>query len=272
LKESTIIESIEPRLYQVDTLNQTAYKGYVPALTRDGPKTQTEAERGQDYIADNDLFRLLILGFTDAFVLLALGVGIVSAIISRGTPSMAAAFLGFFSIFMTWFNLALHLPISVVVADLCYDSLNYGIEARLIDRDNSLGNNYGVLSEIATCASWVNSNSTFYWIDELKTEAIQQQEQMRNSSNFNTTAYNQLQANIDILESAQLDTLYVRQCRWMIPALSPLQTTDICSQKLEGVVIVWATSFVVGVLMIPFTVLSIMGYKRFPKQLDDGFF
>jgi len=217
-------------------------------------------------------FRLLILGFTDGFVVLAVIIGVFAAFFSKGKPSMIAAFISFFAIFMTWFNVAVHFPFSVVVADLCYDTFDYTIEQRIIDRDNSYGVIYQGLDTFIHCASWNYTNDTYFWADQLRTEAIQQQQALGNSTGLNSTVYNQLQATIDILESTEVDCLYVRECRWLLNAFEPFQTGDLCTQKLEGCVIVWATSFVTGILLIGFTVATILGCKRFPESDDYDFF
>jgi len=194
-------------------------------------------------------------------------IGAVAAIFSLGKPSMAAAFLAFFCIFLTWFNLGLHLPLSAAVSDFCYDVFDYGIEQRLTDLDVTKGTNYGGLDDILKCPRWDLCNITFEYARELR----QQQQEGQNMSTT-TQQSAQYQANIDILDNLLVEVLYLKQCRWLINVFEPLKSRGFCEIKFGGVVAIWASSFVISLLMIPFAIASIMGFKRFPRAEDDGFF
>eukprot|EP01118_Nematostelium_gracile_P005806 TRINITY_DN1852_c0_g1_i2.p1 TRINITY_DN1852_c0_g1~~TRINITY_DN1852_c0_g1_i2.p1 ORF type:complete len:389 (-),score=77.23 TRINITY_DN1852_c0_g1_i2:215-1381(-) len=221
-----IVESVEPRLNQVNA-NRTAFKGFVPALTRDGPIIAENAARGKKYIGDNDLFRLLILGFNDAFIFLAIIFAVVSASLNKRVLSMVAAYLGFFSIFMCYFNTSVNLALSVVVADLCHDTLEYGLEQRIIDRDDSRGNNYGGLENLIHCPSWSNSNRTYFWALDLREDATRQIAETNS-----TTLRTKLRRDIEILDDVAADCIYLRQCRWILDALRPLSDTTICTHQM----------------------------------------
>jgi len=188
---------------------------------------------------------------------------------------MIMAYVSFFAIFGLWVNIAVHFPVSIAISDVCYDAIDYGIENRLNDRNNSLGQNYGVLSDIMDCASWNNSNRTYGYALELQQTAMSEQQAILNQSVISANdseRYAQLQAQIEILEGVEVDSLYVRNCQWILTVLDQPITNEICGSRLNGIVIVWAASFVLSLLLIPYTVFGIMGYKRFGKPKDEGFF
>jgi len=275
-KQSELLGSIEPRLQAINE-NRTNLRGYVAALSRGKTDTIDNSESGRQYVSDNDLYRLLILGFCYAFILVSVLLSLVAAIFNMSSPAMIAAFIGFFSIFMVWFVLAVHFPVSVVVADMCNDIVEFTIEARVEEIQMDQGSHYADsgMDDICWCPNWGHGNRTYFWAEELKQEAITRQEELLNATEpLNSTEiaeFDRLQQQIATLEEIQVDTLYVRDCRWLLPSLNPLRDS-VCSQNLSGAVLIWATAFVLSIMLIPWTIMNIMGFKRFPVFVDDGFF
>jgi len=276
-KEKTVIESIQPRLDQVN-YNRTELRAFVDLVTSGGASTIQNSETGKTYLSDNELYRLLILGFTYAFALLAIVMGVVSAIFSQGRISIATAFLCFWCIFMFWFNISIHFTGSVLMADLCYDIVEVTIEVRLQERIDSQGKDYGGIDSILHCIDWTNTQRTYEWADELIGDATNSsllilQKSINGTATVNDTAnYNKMQSDIMLLQGTELDILYVRDCRWLLPVFEPIQP-QICGSQLSGIIIIWATSFVCSLLFIIQTVFQVMGLKRFPKSNSDtGFF
>jgi len=191
--------------------------------------------------------------------------------------SMITAYVGFFGIFLLWINLALHLPVSVVFADLCYDISTVTVDARLQERIDNLGANYSnsVLNGICYCPSFSNVNNTYAYALDLQQQLEMQQQEITNQSVINATdaaLYYHLQAQINRLGDVEQDALYVRDCRWLLNVLEPIRN-EMCGERLSGAVLIWAASFVLSVLLIPLVVAGIMGYKRFSSAVvDDGFF
>jgi len=273
-KESDLVKGIEPRLQAISE-NRTDLRGYVHALSHQYQETLDKSEAGRNYVANNDLYRLLILGFCYAIILVSILLTIIAAIFNMSTPAMISAFIGIFSFFMVWFVLAVHFPVSVLVSDFCNDVVQVTVEARVDELGKDQGEIYSTsgMNDLCFCASWHHANDTFYWAEELKQEAEQRQEQILNSTSPSNSSseYNMLTQEIQTLDLIQIDTLYVRDCRWLLPALNPLKNS-VCGDNLSGVVLIWATSFVLSVFLIPWIIMNIMGFKRFPVFVDDGFF
>jgi len=272
--ENDIITSILPRLNDVNA-NQTYYKGYVSALDRDGNDTLNKGSNGENFIVKNDSARVSLLGISLGIVGIAIVLALAAIMCNLSLVSMIMAYVGFFAMFMLWVNIAVHFPVIVAISDLCYDSINYTIPNRLDDRNNSYGLDYGTIGDIMACANWNNTNRTYGFAISLKQDAISQQEFILNQTTLtanDTATYEELQANIEILEAVEADCLYLRNCLWILRVLDKPTTNEICGQRLNGIVIIWASSFVLSLLLIPYTIFGIMGYKRFGKPKDEGFF
>lgn len=107
---------------------------------------------------------------------------------------MVAGCLGFFAMFLVWFSFSVHFPISVIVADLCYDIevvsllswcllfflltpssffvfLKYSINQRLIDRVNMNGT-YGALDDIAHCTDFNNTLESIIYTKSLENQTL----------------------------------------------------------------------------------------------------
>jgi len=188
---------------------------------------------------------------------------------------MFAANLTFLTMFVVWVNFAVHFPASVAMSDVCYDVVVSPLEAKIEQRIAD-GGKYGGLDFVLHCPDYNNTLLTNDWAIELINDTMTQQNNTLQQPNGtltqnDTDIYNQLQSQIDELANIQADTLFAGQCRWLLYVFAPLQNS-LCGSTLTGLVIVWACSFVQSIFLIFFTILAIMGFKRFSAQEDDGFF
>jgi len=274
--QATIIESIQPRLLEVD-YNQTMLKGFVAAVNYTASTTVQDGQKGRNYLTETDSGRLAILGLSFGCVIIAILTGCIAAIFNLPKLSMITAFLSFFGIFLLWINVALHLPVSMVVADVCYDTIDVTIQVRLAERITDQGTNYSnsALDGICYCGGWDNLNKTYGYAEDLRLQYLEQQQGIENQSSISQNdiqTYYDLQSKIDILESVEEDSLYVRDCDWLLAVFDPVQD-KMCGEQLSGIVLIWASSFVLSILLIPYTIFAIMGFKRFSRVVvDDGFF
>jgi len=266
---SDLAVSIQPRLEQINA-NRTALRGFVPFVARIGGDTTDAAKNTKSYIAENNLWRVVLLGFTWTLVLVTCIMLVTASLTNIAKLSMMAAFVGFITMFMLWVTMALHFSLSMVLADFCYDIVEFPLEGRVQERADSQGLNYGGMDDICSCPGsngWKFVNETYGFALELENDTMTQLK----TTPQNSTEYVALLNNIPLLQQIQADCVYLRDCRWILPALQPLGK-NMCGKFLEGAVAVWATSFVIWLLMIPFVILGILGFKRFPVFVDEGFF
>jgi len=163
-----------------------------------------------------------------------------------------AASAGALGMFFMWFVFALHFPISAVVSDMCYDISVYTIPKRLQDRVNNNGT-FGGLNSITMCPSFVSSNDAL----TLVTTLINQYSNPPN------------QTVLSILNITKIECEEVKMCDWLISAWEPLEN-DVCGKPFTGLVLIWVGCVINSILLIPLTVLSIIGSKRF--QTTEGFY
>jgi len=261
--QSGYLESIEPVLDNLS--NYTSLKHYVHSVTEEGTTTTNNADNGRRYLANNDVYRLLVLGFGWGLMCLCVALGLVASFLRTSKISMLAGLLSFLAILLMWIIIALHFPISVLVADVCYDAEVYTIEQRLQDRINTQGNNYEAIDSILHCPRWNITMETIGWADQLYNDTEKQ------LSTANATEAAILTQQLQQLNQTIQTLFYVRDCNWTLTVFDQVKDS-MCGKQLTGLVILWATAFVISLLMIGWTVLGIVGAKRLPVLVDEGFF
>jgi hypothetical protein len=264
VNESALISSIKPLLDSID-LNGTQSKGFVTDLNQDANLTTNAANEGKTYLNDINLYREILLGFTWAVVLICIILASIGTFGDYGTPSLVAGYISFFGIFLIWFSFSVNFSLSVVMSDLCYDVEVYSIESCLENRVQTNGS-YGVLGEICHCTNFVSTENTLIWTKYLESQV----EQQINSTTNQTELFilNEQLAELQIIAG---DLVYLKNCTWLISVFEPIGNT-MCYNNMNGLVLLWGSCAALAFLMIPFTILSIMGYKRFMKDSDYGFF
>jgi hypothetical protein len=181
---------------------------------------------------------------------------------------LSAGLLGFFAMFLTWMNFGLHFPFSVVVADFCYDVDEYTIDRRLQDRINMDGT-YGGLNDLLQCADFWNANDTYQYTQELQVELL-----LKINTTQDATEKSTYETQYETLSSVQPVILDVRNCVWVKSVFDPYKNS-VCGSELyvlssvithsyrTGLVMVWATNFVLCVVLIPHVVFSLRAYTVF---------
>jgi len=259
------LESAEPVFDEIN-LNLTLLRGYVPVFNDDGKVTTDNVGKGQTSVGNNNQYRLIGLGFTYAFVGLIVVLTIVAMIFKLGKVSLAAGLLGFFAMFLTWISFGLHFSFSVVSADLCFDTASYTITRRISDYVAANGTNYGGLNDLLHCPRWRDADLSYQYTFELQVDLEQQQNA---TSDPNTIAA--LQVKIDNLAALQPVIKDARDCVWIESVFAPF-ADNVCNSYLTGLVMVWATNFIISVVLIPHTVFSIRGFLAYSGENKDGFF
>jgi len=259
-----LIAPIYPALLEV---NETETLRYEPAdiVNAGANNTLKNADNGESYIRDNNLYRLIIFGFVIGFLCLVVILGTAGAIFNVHGLSLFVGLFSFFVLFLVWVNISIHFSLSVVVADVCYDVYDYTIPRRMDDRYNDNGT-YGGLNDFIRCVSFDNTQITIGLAQEL----MQQNIDYLNSTT-NSTLAAQYQYNIDLMNSTIYRLNDVLNCTWVETVFTPIQS-EMCDKNLTGVIYVWASSFVLSILLIPMIILNIMGWKRFRRQDGGGFF
>jgi len=269
-----LLKSIEPRLVAIT--NRTNLKGYVAAMTGDGNATEDITNSAKSLIGDNDSARLSVLGITYGFIALAGLLGVIAAIGNIPRLSMGSAGLGFFAIFLCWINFSIHFPVSVMVSDLCYDLKVTTLDGIISNRTAAIRNPIAAINLVVHCPNVNNSIRTYGWAQQLINESMVSQNNIVILSGGNLTLndsinYNLLENQINELGLIQQDVVFVRDCRWMEFVFDPV-SDPICGDNLTGLVYIWASSFVHSILLIPFVILAIVGFKRFTKVDAGAFF
>ena len=73
----------------------------------------------RDFVLKYDLWRLVLINIGFAFSLLVGLLLFLGALCGSAGCSMGSAYLGFFTLFGLWFSFGVHLPTSIMLADLC---------------------------------------------------------------------------------------------------------------------------------------------------------
>jgi len=272
--QAALLRSIEPRLLSVT--NRTNLKGYVSALTGDANQTEASTESAKSVIGSNDAIRLSVLGITYGIIALAGLLGVIAAIANIPRLSMLAAGFGFFAFFLCWLNLAIHFPVSVMVSDLCYDIKVKTLDGIIQTRTDRISNPDGAINLLIHCPNVNNSIRTYGWAQQLINESMVAQVALLTADGGNLTLndsleYNRLESQINFLAVIQQDVLFIRDCRWLEYTLNPI-ADDICDKYLNGLIYIWGVSVTHSLLLIPFIVLAIVGFKRFTKVDAGAFF
>eukprot|EP01119_Soliformovum_irregulare_P012468 TRINITY_DN3243_c0_g1_i1.p1 TRINITY_DN3243_c0_g1~~TRINITY_DN3243_c0_g1_i1.p1 ORF type:complete len:441 (+),score=59.26 TRINITY_DN3243_c0_g1_i1:201-1523(+) len=269
-KQENILSTVVSRLYAINP-NASALWQPLGRLSPDYvSNTKSASDTGTNYLQQITLYRLLLLGFTFGMVLVVVVLGVISTIFRWAKPIMCSGLVGFFVIMMLWFNLGTHFVFSVTLADLCNDMNGVGIPQRLADRTLNMGQNYSNsgLSELCFCPGWLNCEKTYNLTLIFYGRISTQRDNLDQSDPNYAQNYNNLTMQLQNVAGIQTDLYYARDCLWINDVFAPMHNQ--CDSPVQGVIMVWATSFVLSVLLIVWIVSMILGYKRF--QESEGFF
>jgi len=265
ITEKARIDLFQP-IFDSINYNLTQSMGFVAALNSYGQITINSALNGKNDVGDNNIWRLVILGITYGVVGIIIILSNLGIILKNGKLSLAAGIIGFLAMFLTWINFGIHFPFSVVVADMCYDIEEYGIQQRLDDRLATNGTNYGGLNDLLACPSWRDSFLTYEY-----TFVLENNIQIEIDGTSNETQISEYQSQINLLTAIRPIAYNLTECEWIVDVLNPYGNL-MCGNYLNGLVIIWASNFVIFVFLIPYTVFAIKGYRILDGKDRDGFF
>jgi len=275
------VESIRPILQLVNP-NRTAIKHYIDIVHDQGDDFTNNAQSSSDSFHKYNNYRVALLAVTYGVGALTAVLGIAGALWRQPVVVLLASILSYVSMFLLWSNIGVHVAISAIQSDLCFDVAEYTIPNRIQQRIDDEGEHYpkSAMDSIVKCTSYTSTvktyNFTLELIHQVEEELLLINSTLQHPDNDTDIEYwtEQQEEKADELarlEMALDDCMELRRCDWLLDVFAPYET-KICNTYLLGGITIWATSFVSCLLFIPFTVVTAIAGYAFKASSSEGFF
>ena len=257
----------------------------------------------QDTVKPVDDARSLFTIFSIGFTLISITCGFFAAMLRKGILATFMMVFGFITLVFVWIGFAVHFPIAVGIADLCWDAELFlegilpptsGLAFILtcIDRSSLVGledpAKQGLTSTTAqidndnfveTLNLYIGYQSSLDVYDAnplAKQNLLRLDDELNDPENNNVNRGPQLAVQIeaaliytDIVDDLQM----IKNCTRVTEAYTTLRE-PFCNDTLQSVYSLGIFNAIIGSCFIPLTIIAILGSKRFKKtalhlKMDD---
>jgi len=273
----TVLNTTSRVIFLLESINvsSTSVQNSLQPLETGTQEFQNTASEAQYYIDESDKIRLAIIDFGYIVSLISAAMGIIGSLLNKGFPCMLMALSGVVSLTFVWISFGFHLPVSILLADMCVSISNFV--------NNSTTTNLGGLSIILECLqnssyspalnfSSTGANNALSQLNNFTMACCNISYTQDNISTLNLTIFppqlrpsiqNDLNEYEDFLQIIDELGIFLN-CSFVRNAFDEMENA-LCVTMLNSVDTIMATQGLIGIILIPGFYLAVLSWKRLPN-------